>query len=111
MNRWRCSTVVTRCLSCQRQSLQSASGTSFQNPRPAGWNSLSTSRERHEGGSLSVTDESSLCIFPLVKLAHYRFDQKPVKPRAKKCYRHKLNSYGIACCVTKNSSIRLVSTL
>src|SRR6266404_4913192 len=53
-----------RCLSCQRQSFQSWSVTSLQNPRPAGRNSLSLLNWRCDGGSSSSAVGTASCLSP-----------------------------------------------
>src|ERR1041384_515788 len=62
ISRCNCSSEVIRCLSCQRQSFQSASGTSDQKPRPAGLNSFRERSEGHEGGSSPRADEFSFIV-------------------------------------------------
>ena len=78
INRCNCSTEVIRCLSCQRQSFQSFSGTSAQKPRPAERKLFNDSRESREGGSLLDSVRLAICIF-LFRLANYRFDLPHVK--------------------------------
>src|SRR5438067_876228 len=62
MSRWSCSREVTRCLSCQRQLFQSASGTSDQTPRPADLKVLRESRAPRDGGSSPFGDEVSFIV-------------------------------------------------
>ena len=59
-----CSTVVMRCLSCQCQSFQSASGTLLQKPLPAERNSLRFPAELRDGGSSPLSDPVLFCILP-----------------------------------------------
>src|SRR5580693_5664838 len=71
-----CSTVVMRCFNCQRQSFQSASGTSCQKPRPADLNclrlcDLTFCDQPPAGGSSPLESELSACI---VLVANYKFD-------------------------------------
>src|SRR6187397_2181758 len=60
-NSCNCSRVLTRCLSCQRQSFQSASETSDQKPRPADLNSLRKANGTAAGSGLS-SPSSELCL-------------------------------------------------
>src|SRR5580693_4100108 len=57
-----CSTVVMRCFNCQRQSFQSASGTSCQKPRPADLNCFKEVDGWRAGGSSLLADRFSACI-------------------------------------------------
>src|SRR5919108_3348848 len=51
-----------RCLSCQRQSFQSWSGTEAQKPRPAGRNCLREWSGVHKGGSSPVAQDVSFIV-------------------------------------------------
>src|ERR1043166_9071352 len=62
IKRCNCSSDVMRCLSCQRQLFQSASGTSDQKPRPAGLNSFRELSVGHDGGSSPLADEFSFIV-------------------------------------------------
>ena len=55
-----CARETMRFLSCQRQSVQSASGTFVQKPRPGEWNCLREFKYAGEGGSspLEPAEES-----------------------------------------------------
>src|SRR2546423_11198319 len=62
ISRWSCSSEVMRCLSCQRQLFQSASGTSGQKPRPADLNSFRELSLAPDGGSSPIADSVSFMV-------------------------------------------------